>query len=112
MEPTIHCAIPGPGCEAVLGYVLLAVPVEANDLERGEIVIFQTPPEAESKCGAGGTFIKRVIGLPQERVEIRLQRGAAYVYIDGMPLDEPYIENDRRDIDPKKTFKVPLATTS
>ena len=38
---------------------------------------------------------------------MRLRRGAAYVYIDGKRLDEPYIENDRRDIGPEETFKVP-----
>ena len=31
---------------------------------------------------------------------MRLRRGAAYVYVDGKRLDEPYIENDRRDIGP------------
>ena len=52
--------------------------------------------------------MKRIIGLPGERVQIRLRHGAAYVYIDGRRLDEPYIQNDRRDIGPEETFKVPL----
>ena len=37
-------------------------------------------------------FLKRVIGLPNEKLEIR----DGVVYIDGEPLDEPYVEfNDR-----------------
>jgi len=40
-------------------------------------------------------------------VSIRLRRGAAFVSIDGERLDEPYIENKRRDIGPEETFRVP-----
>ena len=31
---------------------------------RREIVVFKTPELARSRCGAGGTFVKRLIGLP------------------------------------------------
>ena len=54
---------------------------------------------------AGGTFVKRIVGLPGERVAIRLRRGAAFVYIDG-GLEEPYIENDRRDIGPEDSYRA------
>jgi signal peptidase I len=63
------------------------------------VVVFQTPPLAEARCGAGGKFIKRVIGLPGDRWEER----NGFVYIDRKKLDEPYIKADRRDarnIDP------------
>jgi signal peptidase I len=49
--------------------------------ERGDIVVFD-PPLASDK-----PYIKRVIGLPGETVEIR--NGG--VYIDGQELEEPYI---------------------
>ena len=78
-----------------------------RDPARGDIIVFETPAEARVKCGAGGTFVKRIIGLPGERVGIRLRRGAGFVYIDGKRLEEPYIENDRRDIGPEETFRVP-----
>lgn len=55
--------------------------------DRGDIVVFN-PPVTSSK-----PYIKRVIGLPGETVEIR--EGA--VYIDGVKLDEPYVENDITD---------------
>ncbi len=35
-------------------------------------------------------FLKRVIGLPGEKVDIR----GGVVHIDGVPLDEPYLKND------------------
>lgn len=48
--------------------------------QRGDIIVFKFP-EDEKK-----DFIKRVIGLPGDVVEIRDKR----VYINGKPLDEPY----------------------
>jgi len=110
MEPTLHCARPAPGCEARFSDRVLAnrFIYHFHDPERGDVIVFKTPPAAKAKCGAGGTFVKRIIGLPGERVQMRLRRGAAYVYIDGRRLDEPYIENDRRDIGPAETYRVPL----
>ncbi|MCE3286459.1 MAG: signal peptidase Serine peptidase [Gaiellaceae bacterium] len=109
MESTLHCARPAPGCESRFSDRVLAnrFIYHVRDPQRGDIVVFETPPAAKAKCGAGGTFVKRIIGLPGERVGIRLRRGAAFVYVDGKRLDEPYIENDRRDIGPEETFRVP-----
>ena len=59
-------------------------------------------------AGAGGTFVKRIIGLPGETVQMRLRNGLAYVYIDGRRLDEPYIQKSRRDVGPAKSYRVPL----
>jgi signal peptidase I len=50
-------------------------------IERGHVVVFKFPEEPTRD------FIKRVIGLPGETVEIRSKQ----VYIDGEPLDEPYV---------------------
>jgi signal peptidase I len=109
MEPTLHCARPAPGCEARFSDRVLAnrFVYHFQDPARGDVIVFETPPSARAKCGAGGTFVKRIIGLPGERVGIRLRRGAAYVYIDGRRLEEPYIEQDRRDIGPEESFRVP-----
>ena len=75
---------------------LVLVQHPAGKLTRGEIVIFQPPPAAALKCGAGGFFIKRIIGLPGEQIENRVIHGNGYVFINGKELDEPYIQADRR----------------
>ena len=109
MEPTLHCARPAPGCEARFSDRVLAnrFIYHFHDPHRGDIVVFKTPPAAKAKCGAGGTFVKRIIGLPGETVQIRVRNGLGYVYIDGQRLDEPYIQRSRRDIGPAESFKVP-----
>jgi signal peptidase I len=52
---------------------------------RGDIVVFD-PPE-DWLAGAGVPFIKRVIGLPGDDVQLR----DGDVYVNGTKLDEPYI---------------------
>ena len=109
MEPTLHCARPASGCEARFSDRVLAnrFIYHFRDPRRGEIVVFETPPAARQRCGAGGTFVKRLIGLPGDKVELRNQGGSSYVYINGKKLDEPYIEPDRRDTRGAETYKVP-----
>ncbi|HWQ24175.1 MAG TPA: signal peptidase I [Gaiellaceae bacterium] len=109
MEPTLHCARPAAGCEARFSDRVLAnrFIYHFTDPKRGDIVVFETPPLARERCGAGGTFVKRIIGLPGDTLQIRVIRGAAYVYVNGRRLEEPYIERARRDIGPEKTYKVP-----
>ena len=109
MEPTLHCARPASGCESRFSDRVLAnrFIYRFRDPKRGEIVVFETPPAARARCGAGGTFVKRLIGLPGERVELRNERGSSYVYIDGRKLDEPYIQPRRRDTRGPETFNVP-----
>jgi signal peptidase I len=95
MEPTLHCARPEQGCEAATSDRVLAnrFIYHFRNPKRGEIIVFHTPPLAKQKCGAGGTFVKRVIGLPGEVWEER----AGHVYLNGHPLAEPYIRPGRRD---------------
>ena len=95
MEPTLHCARPGPGCEAHFSDRVLACRFcyWFSSPSRGDIIVFKTPPEAAQKCGEGGTFVKRLIGLPGETVSER----AGYVYIDGKALKETYIPKTSRD---------------
>jgi signal peptidase I len=109
MEPTLHCARPASGCEVRFSDRVLAnrFIYRFRDPKRGEIVVFETPPAARARCGAGGTFVKRLIGLPGERVELRNEGGSSYVYIDGRKLEEPYIRPERRDTRGPETFQVP-----
>jgi signal peptidase I len=89
MEPTLHCARPESGCEAGYSDRVLAnrFIYHFRDPERGDIVVFETPPEALTRCGAGGTFVKRILGLPGDRLR---QRGGV-LRVNGEPLEEPYL---------------------
>ena len=48
---------------------------------RDDVLVFKYPEEPDRD------FIKRVIGLPGETLEVREKK----VYINGTPLDEPYV---------------------
>jgi len=95
MEPSLHCARPGPGCLAHFSDRVLAcrICLDFGNPSRGDIIVFRTPPKAEQKCGEGGTFVKRLIGLPGETVSER----NGFVFIDGRPLKESYIAQGHRD---------------
>lgn len=54
-----------------------------NGIDRGDIVVFQAPPTAQGE----DDLIKRVIGLPGEKIAIK----EGIVYINDQPLDESYI---------------------
>lgn len=55
--------------------------VKIGDLKRGEVIILTNPRNKDQ------VFIKRIIGLPGER--LRLLNGV--VYINVQPLEEPYL---------------------
>ena len=112
MEPTLHCAQPASGCEARFSDRVLAnrFIYHLRDPQRGEIVVFETPEAAQIKCGAGGTFVKRLIGMPGETVEVRLERGEGYVFVNGRKLVEPYIDAGRRSGEEFGPVKVPASS--
>jgi signal peptidase I len=96
MEPTLHCARPGSGCLAGFSDRVLAnrFIYHFEQPKRGDIIVFNTPPLAAVRCGAGGTFVKRLIGLPGETWEERDGR----VLINGRVLnDSKWVKPDRRD---------------
>ncbi len=74
MEPTLH-----NGQYLVVSKISYLL----NKPQRGDIVVFVSP------YGTGEDYIKRIIGLPGERVEVR--DGA--VWINGYRLDEPYLNS-------------------
>jgi signal peptidase I len=64
---------------------------------RGDVVVFWYPLDRSK------SFIKRVIGLPDETVEIRRGR----VFVDGHLLDEPYVPPKYADFGNYGPFRVP-----
>ncbi len=99
MEPTLHCAKPAPGCEARYADKPLVGPLSSPP-KRGDILVFRNPPLARLRCGASGSFIKRLVGLPGEIVSER----DGYLFINGKKLAEPYIKANRRDNEPPRTW--------
>ena len=88
-------AVEGPSMEPTL-HTSDVVMVEKVSLyfgapNRMDIVIVEYPNRS-------GLFVKRVIGLPGETLEVREGR----VYVDGTPLDDPYNPDGTmaRDMEP------------
>ncbi len=64
-------------------------------IERGDVVVFWYPHNPDK------SYVKRVIGLPGESVEVR--NGA--VFINGVQLDEPYLDAERNQSLPSFPLK-------
>lgn len=106
MEPALHCARPAAGCEGRSADRALAL-ARLVSYDRGDIVTFEPSPRARAACGIGGTFVKRIVGLPGETVVLRPGAGTSLVYIDGRRLEEPYVSADRDVARKARTFEVP-----
>lgn len=81
MEPTLHGCT---GCENDRILVNKFI-YDFTTPKRGDIVVFK------SVEGHNDDLIKRVVGLPGDKIEIR-DRGT--LYINGKPQKEPYVVND------------------
>jgi signal peptidase I len=96
MEPYLNCAKPGLGCLGDSSDRVLAcrICLAWSNPSRGNVVVFNTPKAAAIDCGEGGTFVKRIIGMPGETVK---EDNHGYIWIRGPnssvfhKLDEPYI---------------------
>jgi len=74
MEPTLH-----DGQYLVISKLTYWI----HPPERGDIIVFH-PPDNPAE-----DYIKRIVGLPGEQVEIQ----SGQVWVDGILLEEPYIAN-------------------
>jgi signal peptidase I len=104
MEPTFHCA-GAPGCKASFSDRVLAnrFIYRFRDPHRGELVVFHAPARADVDCSGGGVFVKRLIGLPGQRISER----DGVVYVDGKRLDEPYVKPFERDSITRTWLRIP-----
>lgn len=58
--------------------------------ERGDVVVFHAPPAANCPTGTGCDFIKRILGVPGDQIEVKNNA----IYLNGEKLDEDYIADD------------------
>jgi signal peptidase I len=65
-------------------------------IARGDVVVFWFPEDP------GKSFIKRVIGLPGDAIEIR----EGVVYVNGERLPEPYLAAEERMIEDRPAVRV------
>ncbi|OKH40373.1 signal peptidase I [[Phormidium ambiguum] IAM M-71] len=70
--------------------------------QRGDIIVFN-PTKALEKQNFHDAFIKRVVGLPGERVEIKNGK----VYVNGKALQEKYINGQETSTDVCPTGEPP-----
>src|SRR5215510_4403765 len=63
-----------------------------RDIRRGDIIVFRYPLQPETD------FVKRVIGMPGDTVELRNK----VVYINGQALDEPYVIHEDPTVFPPR----------
>jgi signal peptidase I len=76
MEPNLHDS----------EYVLIdKISYRLHPPERGDVIVFERPGEERD-------YIKRVIGLPGDTVEVR----GGQVWVNGVALDEPYLSQTIR----------------
>lgn len=100
---TVRFVVEGPSMQPnfYTGQVLIISRLNymLGDPQRGDIVVFNPPDQPADEP----PYIKRLIGLPGDTVEIR----DTLVYVNGVALDEPYInEPCRSGRCPDKTWKL------
>ena len=69
-----------------------------RDIRRGDIIVFRYPMDPDTD------FVKRVIGLPGEVIELHDK----VVYVNGKPLDEPYVIHEDPVLYPARKSEPPL----
>jgi signal peptidase I len=68
-----------------------------KNIQRGDVVVFWYPRDRNK------SFIKRVVGLPGDEVEIK----GGSVYVNGAKIEEPYLKPEFRDFKSLRRVVVP-----
>lgn len=69
---------------------------------RGDIVVFEYPYDEKLDASRPNLkdvdFVKRIVGIPGDTVEIR----AKQVLVNGQPVNGPFVQHTREDIEPSQ----------
>ncbi len=84
-----------PGLQNGQRLIVVTAVYHFADPQRGDVVIIHPPIDPQR------SFVKRIIGLPGDKVAVR----GGKVYINNIPLDEPYIKDSPRYT--VSTYQVP-----
>jgi signal peptidase I len=63
-----------------------------RDIRRGDIVVFKFPP-SDDQAEPGEHFVKRIIGVPGDRIRIFHRQ----VFVNGQALYEPFVHHTHLD---------------
>jgi signal peptidase I len=66
-----------------------------EDVQRGDIIVFEHPTQKED-------LVKRCIGMPDDRIKLVDKR----VFINGKPLDEPYVIHQNNSLPYRDNFPL------
>ena len=104
MEPTLNCAKPGAWCEGRFNDRILVdrLIYRFESPKREQSVVFHPPPAAAADGCSGGTFVKRLVGLPGDTITER----NGYFRVDGKPFEDSYVNPSERG-DGSGTWHVP-----
>lgn len=80
----IPIAVQGNSMENTLHQGDMVIMEKLSSIERFDVVVFQLPD--------GATYIKRVIGLPGDKISYKND----VLYINGNKVAEPFLENNQR----------------
>jgi signal peptidase I len=64
-----------------------------RDVHRGDILVFKFPGPPQDQSEPGEHFVKRVVGLPQDRIRIVHRQ----VFVNGKQIEDPYVHHSHFD---------------
>jgi signal peptidase I len=75
-----------------------------GDPQRGDVIVFYAPDEAHCPKGTGCDYIKRIIALPGEKIEIK----NSAIYVDSQLLKEEYLPSNFKTNSNRATLNGPI----